>query len=307
MKTNKNNIVSINNSIVDGKKHELVKMKEEKKMVKSKGYIGVPHIDAILEYGYETMAETGKNWFIYDLPISLISIDTTYQRNIDDRIVRSIIRNYNPNRLDVKLVNFRFDQNGDGKFWILDGQHTLTVERMMGHETLTCKVFIGSSQKDEAMLFSKQNEFRRSITAFAQFKAECVAEMSPAVDIKNLCDKYHIEIKQAYSIVPANTITSVRRLYTIVKKGGIEALDFTIQALIELGWNKVEGGMNEKVLGLFVAYEFCKGQKRNYNRLMGTLRAFKTPQNMVDFAVSKYREEAKSEVKCVEMFIKSIF
>ena len=137
----------------------------------------------------------------------------------------------------------------------------------MGHEILTCKVFIGLSQKDEAKLFSKQNEFRRSITAFAQFRAEVVAEMEPAISIKNLCDKYHIEIKQARGMVPANTITSVRKLYNIVNKFGIKGLDFTLQTIIELGWNKMEAGMNEKVLSIYVAYLYCKGNATNYSKL----------------------------------------
>ena len=208
---------------------------------------------------------------------------------------------------DVKLVNFRFNPDGTGNFWILDGQHTLTVEKELGHETLTCKVFIGLSQKEEAKLFSKQNEFRRSITAFAQFKAEVVAEMKPAVDIKNLCDKYHIEIKQARGMVPANTITSVRKLYNIVNKFGIEGLDFTLQTIIELGWNKVEAGMNEKVLSIYVAYPYCKDNATNYSKLKATLGSFENPQKMTDFATDKYRDEAKVQTKCVEMFVENIF
>ena len=248
MKTNKNNTVSINNSIVDGTKKETV-IRKEKKMSRKivDGLTGNTIIDAILTYGRNEMARTGRDWFIYDIPCSLIEIDDSYQRQGNDYIVRSILRNYDNNRVDVKLVNFRPDQNG-GKFWILDGQHTLTVERELGHETLTCKVFIGLDKKEEARLFSKQNEFRRSISAYNQFKAEVVAQMYPACDIKRLCDNYNIKIEQAKGFVPENTITSIRKLYTIVKRHGLEGLDFTLQTLIELGWSNIPAGMNEKVL-----------------------------------------------------------
>ena len=194
MKTNKNNIVSINNTIVDGSKKEVVVRKEKKMSVKIiDGLTGNTVIDSILTYGRNEMVRTGRDWFIYDIPVSLIEIDDSYQRTVNDYIVRSILRNYDNNRVDVKLVNYRPDQNG-GKFWILDGQHTLTVERELGHETLTCKVFIGLDKKEEARLFSKQNEFRRSISAYNQFKAEVVAQMYPACDIKRMCVNYHIQI-----------------------------------------------------------------------------------------------------------------
>ena len=307
MKTNKNNTVSINNSIVDGTKKETV-IRKEKKMSRKivDGLTGNTIIDAILTYGRNEMARTGRDWFIYDIPCSLIEIDDSYQRQVNDYIVRSILRNYDNNRVDVKLVNFRPDQNG-GKFWILDGQHTLTVERELGHETLTCKVFIGLDKKEEARLFSKQNEFRRSISAYNQFKAEVVAQMYPACDIKRLCDNYNIKIEQAKGFVPENTITSIRKLYTIVKRHGLEGLDFTLQTLIELGWSNIPAGMNEKVLCVSEAFPYCKGNKKNYAKLMAVLGSFETPQNMVDFASDKFRSEAKTVIRCMEMFIESIF
>ena len=298
---------TINNTVVDGIKKEIVARKEKKMSTKIlDGLTGNTIIDSILTYGRNDMARTGRDWFIYDIPTSLIEIDDSYQRQVNDYIVRSILRNYDNNRVDVKLVNYRPDQNG-GKFWILDGQHTLTVERELGHETLTCKVFIGLDKKEEARLFSKQNEFRRSISAYNQFKAEVVGQMYPACDIKRMCENYHIKIEQAKGFVPENTITSVRKLYNIVKRHGLEGLDFTLQTLIELGWNNVPAGMNEKVLCISEAFPYCKGNKKNYAKLMAVLGSFECPQNMVDFASDKFRNEAKTVIRCMEMFIKSIF
>ena len=310
MKTNNTNMntnTTMNNTVVDGIKKEIVIKKEKKMSAKIiDGLTGNTIIDSILTYGRNEMARTGRDWFIYDIPTSLIEIDDSYQRQVNDYIVRSILRNYDNNRVDVKLVNYRPNQNG-GKFWILDGQHTLTVERELGHETLTCKVFIGLDKKEEARLFSKQNEFRRSISAYNQFKAEVVGQMYPACDIKRMCENYQINIEQAKGFVPENTITSVRKLYNIVKRHGLEGLDFTLQTLIELGWNNVPAGMNEKVLCISEAFPYCKGNKKNYAKLMAVLGSFECPQNMVDFASDKFRNEAKTVIRCMEMFIKSIF
>ena len=131
--------------------------------------------------------------------------------------------------------------------------------------------------------------------------------MYPACDIKRMCDNYHIKVEQAKGFVPENTITSIRKLYTIVKRHGLEGLDFTLQTLIELGWNNVPAGMNEKVLCISEAFPYCKGNKKNYAKLMAVLGSFDTPQNMVDFASDKFRTEAKTVIRCMEMFIKSIF
>lgn len=92
MKTNKNNIVSINNTIVDGSKKESVIRKEKKMSRVIDGMTGNTIIDSILTYGRNEMNRTGRDWFIYDIPTSLIEIDNSYQRQVNDYIVRSILR-----------------------------------------------------------------------------------------------------------------------------------------------------------------------------------------------------------------------
>lgn len=293
----------VKNTFVDGAENNIV-------TIQKNCFVGSEstrvEVNSILEFGRKEMKKTGKNWFIFDLPVEMIKIDDSYQRVINDKIIRAIIRNYDGNRVDVKLVNYRPSKKG-GEFYILDGQHTLTVERELGHKTLICKVFIGLSKKEEAMLFSKQNEFRRSITAFAQYKAEVVAGMEPAISIKSLCDSYNIEIAQSHGFIPANTITSIRKCYEIVKKGGIDCLDFTLQLIIELGWNNYNGGMNEKILSLYRAYEFCKGNPDNYTKLFASLRVY-NPTEFVDTAIKLFRkEDCKTSTKCVEEFVKHLF
>lgn len=296
---------SVNNSMVNGEKKMVVTMKENKLIPVFNGNATVD-VASILEFGRKEMDKTGRNWFIFDLPVDLIKIDDSYQRVVNDKIVRAIMRNYDNNRVDIKLVNYRPSRNG-GEFYILDGQHTLTVEKELGHKTLTCKVFIGLSKKEEAMLFSKQNEFRRSITAFAQFKAECVAKMEPAISIKKLCKNYGIEISQNQGFTTSNTITSIRKCYEIVKKGGIDCLDFVIQLIIELGWNNYNGGMNEKILSIYRAYEYCKNNEENYTRLFSSLKQY-TPTEFVDTAIKLFRkEDCKTSTKCVEEYVKNIF
>lgn len=300
-------INSMNNTMVNGEKNNIVKMQESKLIPLSFEGIATTDVASILNYGRKEMLKTGKNWFVFDLPVDLIKIDDSYQRVINDKIIRAIMRNYDSNRVDVKLVNYRRSSKEGGEFYILDGQHTLTVEKELGHKTLTCKVFIGLSKKEEAMLFSKQNEFRRSITAFAQYKAEVVAGMEPAISIKSLCDSYNIEVTQNKGFTSSNTITSIRKCYEIVKKGGINCLDFTLQLIIELGWNNYNGGMNEKILSLYKAYEFCEGNPNNYTKLFAALRGY-NPTEFVDTAVKLFRkEDCKTSTKCVEEFVKSIF
>lgn len=293
------------NTIVDSNMDKLVADKVAKKTIGKFG-VGDTVIDSILEYGMKDMHKTGRNWFIFDMPVELIHIDSDYQREINDRTVRAIIRNYNPNRVDVKLVNFRVDKTG-GQFWILDGQHTLTVEKDLGHKTLMCKVFIGLSKKEEAELFAKQNEFRRQIGSVNQFRAEVVAGIEPAVSIKELCNKYGITIKPTNGSLVANNISSIRKCYKIVNKHGIEALDFTLQLIIELKWNEVYNGFSEKVLGIAEAYPYCKGNKKNYVKLMATLKALGDPNEMIKMAEQKFKTSTKSTYTCVTEFVNSIF
>ena len=305
MTTNNN---FINNTIVDGTINNIVSMKEQGLCMASQP-TGEVSVDTILEYGRREMKRTGKNWFIFDMPVSLIQIDNDYQRRVSDETVRKILKNYDPNRVDVKLVNFRFDnrRRDGGRFFVLDGQHTLTVERELGHEALTCKVFIGLNKKEEAKLFATQNEFRRGITSYAKFRAEVVAGMAPAVEIDNLIKKYGFEIKENSGVLTAGSIISVRKLYSIVKKYGIEGLDFTFQTIIELGWDTFDNGLNEKVLCLSAAYEFCKGNPRNYAILKSCLETYESPSLFVLDAANKFINETQTQTRAVERFVRALF
>lgn len=83
---------------------------------------------------------------------SLIVVDS-YQRKIDLKRIDRIIKNFDGDVLNEPKVSFR-----DGKFYVFDGQHTITVWRkMFGDEPILCKIFKGMTWVDECEEFIKQN------------------------------------------------------------------------------------------------------------------------------------------------------
>ena len=83
-----------------------------------------------------------------------LTINPRAQRELKAKKVRDIVKDFNPLLVNPIKVSFR-----DGKYWVIDGQHTLNALRVVndGDCMVRCKVFYGLTEIDEADLFLSQN------------------------------------------------------------------------------------------------------------------------------------------------------
>lgn len=103
----------------------------------------------------------------------LIISDPSYQRQIDHNRVKRIVSNFNQNLVNPVKVSKR-----DGRYYVFDGQHTLSALKLKnnGNDLMVeCKVYHGLTKEDEAKLFSEQNGISSSVEANARMKALLVA------------------------------------------------------------------------------------------------------------------------------------
>lgn len=122
----------------------------------------------------------------YAINTSKIFSDPAYQRPIDPKRVRSIAEHFNPMRVNAIKVSHR-----DGKYWVFDGQHTMKVLilRNGGDLNVECKVYEGLTQKEEAMLFARQNEFEKRVDKASEMKALYAAGDVEIVELKKAIEE----------------------------------------------------------------------------------------------------------------------
>lgn len=264
-----------------------------------------PIINAVLKQMDETGLDYGFYYISLDMPKCFKMEDGGYQRKLDYNKIKKNCKEFNPDRVNPILVNYR-----DGEFWIIDGQHTWEMLKQMGYASGWAKIMINRELSYEFELFYKQDEGKTKVSTWDKFCARIGAKEPNATIIKMVCDKHDI------IIAPRNTafsqpmhIYSIRKLDEIVKRGGEDALEFTIQTIIELGWHKYDNGFTENILQISTAYKYCAGNKANYAKLMSTLRGFEG--GPVEFIAEANRIYASPESRHPEnparKYIEAIF
>lgn len=110
-----------------------------------------------------------------------------YQRGLNRERVREIADNFNECIANEPKVSAR-----DGKFFVYDGQHTLSARIMRngGHDLpVTCKVYRGLTPQDEAMLFAQQTGFSAKVYPGAKLRALVFAGDPDAIAFQSATEK----------------------------------------------------------------------------------------------------------------------
>lgn len=125
---------------------------------------------------------------------------------INRAMVNKIKREFDPSQVSPVIVSFR-----DGKYYIVDGQHTaLAIYELNGEDGATliyCDVREGLTYQQEAQLFYDFNTNKRSPSAADKIWALVCAGEPSAVAFKNLIERcgYTFGRKSANAINPVHT------------------------------------------------------------------------------------------------------
>ena len=309
---NTNNIkaaTSANNTIVDGTRKVYVPKVIDGTTVDKKLNRLNPQHAAIINSALEQMEKTGFNHAYVTTALDCLKTfkqeDGGYQRDLDARKIKKNKKEFNEDRVNAILVNYR-----DGEFWVVDGQHTLELLIEMGYTHGFIKLMLDRSLQYEHELFYKQDDGNSKVSTWDKFIARVGGGEPNAVIIKKVCDKYGISIesRKGSAFSQAMKVYSIRKLDDIVKKGGENGLEFTIQTIMELGWHKYDYGFTENLLQVSVAYKYCEGNKVNYSKLMENLNKFDTPMDFINEAQHIYSNPASRHPENpIKQYIEAIF
>ena len=125
------------------------------------------------------------------VPVEDLHIDESYQRPVQSH-VKTIAQEWDDMKCDPLKINYR----ADGYLYVWDGQHRLVALRIMGVDYVLCVITVGLTQEQEAALFGCQGNGIKKPDPYDIFKANVCAGEKIDTTIKDMCDKYDLEVNR---------------------------------------------------------------------------------------------------------------
>ena len=180
-----------------------------------------------------------------------------YQRPIDPLRVQKIISNFNIHKVNPIKVSFR-----DNKYWVFDGQHTLTSLKAInkGEDSMVwCEVHYGLTYEDEAKLFAEQYDGSTKVDIAYQMKAlfeagneeiKKLVEIADSIGLKFSFDKY----KDKNKII---ALKKVRDAYRKLGENGLRRILYLVKQV----WDGDSTSLDNNILGgMSLFYQTYKDQ-----------------------------------------------
>lgn len=220
-----------------------------------------------------------KTFFIDDIPFELMDIGS-YQREVNQARVNKIVNTFDYSLVSIKSVNFR-----NGRFFLMDGNHTMNALKRLGYNSMRCKVFVGLSIEEEAHLFAYQDKNVSRVSNYDKFIANVIAKNPSTKEINDIVIGMGLSIAKAITgcKVQARTISSIRTLEKTYSLYGADGVKFMLQLIFDIGWESFNNGFSEHILLIGKeAYVFCKNDNAKYDKLLIALHGYEDPTDFIN-------------------------
>lgn len=195
-------------------------------------------------------------------------VDSLYQRDLDPKRVNKIVKDFDENLVNAIKVSFR-----DGKYWVIDGNHTKTALIIRnGNKDLMveCKVFYGMTWLDEVNYFLAQNgEYARSVKIADKLRAKMNSgdpDVSQMVKLAEKCG-FTIDFTGRKGDNKIVALSTLMRVYASLTPE--EYMDYLV--LLRKTWEGSSDSLSREILqGTYIFYKTYKGtfdKKTFINRL----------------------------------------
>lgn len=176
-------------------------------------------------------------------------VDGRFQRDLDERRTKEMAENFSIDLLGVPVVS----QREDGAIMRIDGQHRLAAAILagFGDVPVTMEVHFGLSPKQEADLFLRLNEKRKSVRAVDRFKARLVAEEPVALEIRSSLQKVKCKITKTPQRGGVMAIEAVERAF---HQGTLDQTMRALYAWLDGSPDAFDGHLVRAVSAFFSAY-----------------------------------------------------
>ena len=228
---------------------------------------------------------------IASVPIELMELDDSYQREVDKKNINHLFSDWDNDRCDFIIVSFR-----NGKFYIIDGQHRYFAAKLKGLKELPCIILIGLTRKQEARLFSRQNENVKKLTIYDVFKANIVngdvsiPEIKIDMEINEVCKKHNIKITRSYfNKKNERNMKSLSAARKIVKVYGKEALEWIYDTIDRTNWKTCAEVTSRQIQDMLKSFYSDNKENLSYwqNTVENVMNTY-TPAQIIGCARSDY-------------------
>ena len=183
----------------------------------------------------------------------------TYQRPLDEALVRKIVAHWNSNLMNLPKVSHR-----DGKYYVFDGQHTIEALKLKNNGKdldIVCRIYSGMTYEDEARLFAAQNGISKNVTTMQKLRALYEAKDPDVVRVTDIVIEYGYAdpIKNNSSNCPNGfrTLPSALKIYEKCGEGRLRQ----VLKVITGAWGNDKDGCRSGILnGINIVLSLYMGE-----------------------------------------------
>lgn len=190
---------------------------------------------------------TTFDYKIQDINTKDIVVDELGQRDVERRKAQfnRIMRDFDPNLVQDLSVAFI-----DGKYYCFDGQMTrkVLVERNGGKDlNVRCKVYLGMTLLDAAMMFIKQRGFTSTVDATDKIRVMANYGDIDAVDFIRITEQNGLYISWT-RMKQKNAVIAVSTLFNIFKDFQDKEDYASMIRIIRKSWNGDPSSTQQQIL-----------------------------------------------------------
>ena len=201
---------------------------------------------------------------------------------------------------DPLKINYR----SDGYLYVWDGQHRLVALRIMGVDYVLCVITVGLTQEQEAELFGCQGNGIKKPDPYDIFKANVCAGEEIDTAIKDMCDKYGLEVNRNNK--RAGNLSCLTLARDIFRRGDGEYFEWVLELLHKAKWNEFPQSHCHRVVYSLYEIRKASGEENEYvQRKLVVYLKNTNPDELLRNATVKY-VQFKDESKRIKLFLLDI-
>lgn len=226
--------------------------------------------------------------YITNIPLSDLSIDPHLQRKyIQPTRIARMVKKFHPDALGVLEVSQRLSSTGGAPMnHVLDGYHrTLMLrelrklEKISADFLVTCKVLVGLTTQEEAILFELLND-KQKVGRPDLFRMRLAAEDPAALDIMRIIDKNKWELSENTRKGGLSAIGALEDAYALSPVAAEKALTTLTRA-----WDKSSATVHGEMIQGFTMFYNYYGNAVDRTHLVNALsNTYLKASNFLRFA-----------------------
>ena len=175
------------------------------------------------------------------IPVSQLSVPP-FQRELKESFIREKLENFDSRNVNEIKVSYR-----DGKYWVIDGNHTREIlRRHYGeHHEAICQVFYGYSYIEDALLFASQNEIKNKVNIIYQLNALKEGKDELISNFYEVTEKCGFKLDYA---LKNYHIKAIRKALNIYEQCG-RSLYERMLTLLSKTWKGKQASLQQNMLG----------------------------------------------------------